>query len=366
MRQKESDAAFYEASRAVQQRFEHALEEQFHRYSIYTIPDVTTDSMPVFLSDLFDELTSIGVSPKTAGQFGAGYADEKVLFIAERYENIDCNQLWPLEGRLTFPLRTGNGDIVGFVGLCSSREIGSRWNTIRLCGAPESGSVLFGFDQAKRSARDSFILCEGISEVLALHQNGFDNAVCLVGGLSVTERHAKLMKRYRKAVTILFDNDEFGKRKIADAEKALSDCGLVVKTPFNCKNRLTDLVGLLQQKDGKKLLEKTLYSNWASRNELDIKLKEIFDRYNLRFLIERIACAEECVVELAEYAFDPYSIDGIAGAIESKTGISKKVLIPELKQWNEWCTGSNNEAKRTTNNPTYDDDDFPLFDDLPF
>lgn len=205
----------------------------------------------------------------------------------------------------------------------------------------KSDGLLFGLLKAECSSKDWFLLCERIPEVMLLHQLGYDNAMCPVGSRFITKRHAELIKKYRKAVTILFDNDEHGRRKTTDATKTLLTCGFTVSNPFFFINCSKNLVGLLKREDGKERLEKALQSGGTSINEIDRKLNDVFEQYDLSVLDQRISCAKDCVVQVAEYAFDPYSLDAIAGEIENKTGVSKRVLLPELKQLHEWNTNRN-------------------------
>ena len=330
--------------REAQHLFEDALQDLFNeenRFSscyydnYYSKKNVTERDLPKSLAVLIGPLLRCGISLKTIAYFSAGFAGRSELSRLERYYNIDCERLKNLEGRLTFPLRNDNGDIVGFVGRRASDASGAKW-MLALDEKDKSDGVLFGLKRAKHSSKDWFLLCEGIPEVMLLHQHGYDNAVCTVGGQFLTERHAELLKKYRKAVTVIFDNNDCGRSMTDNAVKTLSSCGLTVLTPsVYTTTKERDLIGLLKCEDAEMLLKKAINST-SPKNAIERMLHDVFEQYDLRFLDERINCAQECVAAVCTLpAVHSYILDGCAGEIARKTGISKKVLIREIKQMNK-------------------------------
>ena len=333
--------------RAAQHLFEDALQDlcnEDERYIFcyydndFSKKSVSEKDMTKPLAALFGPLLRCGISLKTIANFDAGFADSGELSKLERYYDIDCERLKDLEGRLTFPLRNHYGDIVGFAGRRATGASGARW-MLALDEKDKSDGILFGLNRAKHSSKDWFLLCEGIPEVMLLHQHGYDNAVCPVGSHFLTERHAELLKKYRKAVSILFENNEDGRNKTDDAVKTLSSCGHTVSTPFvYATTNERDLIGLLNDEDGKMLLEKAL-NGAPPKNAIERMLNDVFDQYDLRFLDERINCAQECVATVCDLpAVHSYILDGCAGEIARKTGISKKVLVREIRQLNKLMT----------------------------
>ncbi|WP_248922431.1 DNA primase [Olsenella intestinalis] len=73
---------------------------------------------------------------------------------------------------------------------------------------------LFAFDRAKESmaATGKAIICEGYTDVMAMHQAGFTNTVATMG-TALTAEHVKLLDRFAKRQIIcLFDGDAAGQR----------------------------------------------------------------------------------------------------------------------------------------------------------
>lgn len=80
--------------------------------------------------------------------------------------------------------------------------------------------VLYGIDKAKNAivSKGFAIVVEGYTDVIAMHEAGFDNTVATLG-TALTLQHIKLLGRYASTkIVYLFDGDEAGQRA---AERAL-------------------------------------------------------------------------------------------------------------------------------------------------
>jgi len=89
------------------------------------------------------------------------------------------------------------------------------------------GKHLFAYDRAKETmaATGEAIVCEGYTDVIAMHENGFTNAVAALGTAFRLD-HIKLMERQRvNRIVCLFDGDAAGQRA---AERAVQ---FIDKTP---------------------------------------------------------------------------------------------------------------------------------------
>ena len=121
--------------------------------------------------------------------------------------------------RAMFPIADIRGEIIAFGG--------------RILGAGEpkylntgdtpifhKSEVLYGLDKAKVSMASSgdAIICEGYTDVIALHEAGFTNAVATLG-TSLTRQHIRILSHHAKSrIIYLFDGDEAGQRA---ADRAL-------------------------------------------------------------------------------------------------------------------------------------------------
>ena len=126
-------------------------------------------------------------------------------------------------GRLVFPVRDLHGDVIGFGGrVLPSLDYGD-FTPPKYLNSPETPlyhktHVLYGLHEARpeivRTGR--VLICEGYTDVMALHQAGFGNAVATCG-TAVTAEHFRLLSRYADDVVLAFDSDSAG---TAAAERA--------------------------------------------------------------------------------------------------------------------------------------------------
>jgi DNA primase len=115
-------------------------------------------------------------------------------------------------GRVIFPIHNVSGRTIGF----GARILKANDKSPKYLNSPESeiyhkGQVLYGLHQARQAMRmqDQCYLVEGYLDVLSLHQGGIENVVAS-SGTSLTEGQIKLIGRYTKNITVLYDGDAAG------------------------------------------------------------------------------------------------------------------------------------------------------------
>ena len=115
-------------------------------------------------------------------------------------------------GRVLFPIQSISGRILGFGGrsLLNDKKVAKYFNS------PESliynkSEILYGlyFSKGEIVKYDECLLCEGYTDVISMHQSGIQNVVSS-SGTSLTKEQVKLVKRYTKNLTILYDGDAAG------------------------------------------------------------------------------------------------------------------------------------------------------------
>ena len=126
-----------------------------------------------------------------------------------------------------FPIMDINNRVIGFGG----RVMGD--GKPKYLNSPETvlfdkSCNLYGMNIARGSRKESFLMCEGYMDVIALHQAGFNNAVASLG-TAHTPRQANLIKRYAKDVYLTFDSDNAGVMAALRAIPMLKAAGLNVK-----------------------------------------------------------------------------------------------------------------------------------------
>ena len=116
------------------------------------------------------------------------------------------------QGRVIFPIHNLTGKVIGFGG----RILSSDKTKAKYVNSPESeiynkSQTLYGIYFAKNeiSRLDNCILVEGYADVLSMHQAGIENVVAS-SGTSLTTEQIRMISRYTRNVTILYDGDAAG------------------------------------------------------------------------------------------------------------------------------------------------------------
>ncbi len=117
-------------------------------------------------------------------------------------------------GRVMFPIHNLTGRVIGFGGRILINDPEKK--SPKYQNSPESEiydkkQTLYGIYFAKNAIarQDECILVEGYFDVLRMHQIGIENVVAS-SGTSLTMEQIRLVKRYTKNVTMLYDGDAAG------------------------------------------------------------------------------------------------------------------------------------------------------------
>ena len=168
-----------------------------------------------------------GFSDQTIEKFGLGYAfDQNDAFYKKATDSgYSADHLLNLglikegeygkydffRGRVIFPIRNVSGRNIAFAGRTLKSD-----NKVKYLNSPESelydkSNSLYGIYESKRAMiqEDICFLVEGYTDVISLHQAGIGYAVAS-SGTSLTHGQIKLIKRYTKNVSLLYDGDPAG------------------------------------------------------------------------------------------------------------------------------------------------------------
>ncbi|HWD90700.1 MAG TPA: DNA primase [Mucilaginibacter sp.] len=134
-------------------------------------------------------------------------------------------------GRVMFPIHSFTGRVIAFGG----RTLKSDKSVPKYVNSPESeiyhkSNVLYGLHFAKKAIRDedNCYLVEGYADVLSVHQAGIENVVAS-SGTSLTAEQIRLIGRFTKNVTILYDGDAAGIKASLRGLDMILEEGLNVK-----------------------------------------------------------------------------------------------------------------------------------------
>ena len=195
-------------------------------------------------------------------------------------------------GRVMFPIIDVSGNIVAFGGRVLDDTKPKYLNSSDTPAFKKSKN-LFALNYARNSGEDSFIICEGYMDVIALHAAGFTNAIATLG-TAITAEHARIIKRYVSKVILAYDSDEAGKKASDRAIALLSEAGvdsriLVMKGAKDPD----EFIKKFGREEFKKLLDE-------GRSRFDYIIETTCAKYNMKNPDEKIKAASEIVSEIAK------------------------------------------------------------------
>ncbi len=177
----------------------------------------------------------LGYSPEQRDSFAktaivAQYNPELLLktgLVVERNEQLVDNY----RGRVIFPIHNSSGKVLGF----GARILKTTDKAPKYINTPENeiyvkSKLLYGSYFARQAIdkADECLLVEGYTDVVSLYQAGIENVVAS-GGTSLTTDQLRLVKKYSRNLTILYDGDAAGiKAALRGMDMALEE-GLNVK-----------------------------------------------------------------------------------------------------------------------------------------
>ena len=191
-----------------------------------------------------DYLKGRGLSGEIAAQFGLGYApegwrslasvfpsyddpllEESGMVIAKDGEDgstdeADRKRYDRFRDRIMFPIKSVQGDVIGFGGRVLDR------GEPKYLNSPETpvfskGRELYGLFEGRPAIRQRgyALVVEGYMDVVALAQSGFGNAVATLG-TACTPDHLQKLFRFTESVVFSFDGDKAGRRAAGRALEA--------------------------------------------------------------------------------------------------------------------------------------------------
>lgn len=161
----------------------------------------------------------------------SGYSDNVLQKTGLTIFKDDGKSYDRFKGRVMFPIYSVSGRVLGFSGRVLSKEK----QAAKYVNSPDSeiynkSHILYGLYQAKSAIakQDKVYLVEGNIDVISMYQSGVENTVASCG-TSLTVEQVRLMRRYTKNVTVLYDGDKAGIKAAFRAVNMLFEEGLHVR-----------------------------------------------------------------------------------------------------------------------------------------
>lgn len=181
-----------------------------------------------------------GIYESSIEKFGIGYAPDSnatVNYIKSQMFTISEALTMGVVGqdsgryfarfveRITFPIHSANGSIVGFGG----RTITG--HQAKYVNSPETpffnkSRLLYAYHYAKQEIykQKEIVITEGYLDVIMLHQAGFTNTVATLG-TALTLEHLPLLRKGEPKIIMAYDGDKAGRAAALKAAKLLSASG---------------------------------------------------------------------------------------------------------------------------------------------
>jgi DNA primase len=181
--------------------------------------------------------------------------------------------------RVIFPIHSLSGRVIGFGGRILTKET----NKAKYVNSPESeiyhkSATLYGVYLARTAImqKDECYLVEGYTDVISLHQAGFENVVAS-SGTSLTTDQIKMIKRFTSNITILYDGDEAGLKASFRGIDMILEQGMQVRIvlfpagedpdSFVKKNRQAEVIKFFKEQTVNFILFKTRLLHEDSKND---------------------------------------------------------------------------------------------------
>ncbi len=158
----------------------------------------------------------LGYNPSTRDAFAKAALEQqynpellvKTGLVVNRDEKLADNY----RNRIIFPIHNNSGKVIGF----GARVIGKADKVPKYINTPENelyvkSRILYGsyFARTAIDKQNECLLVEGYTDVISLHQAGVENVVAS-GGTSLTTEQLRLIKKFTKNLTIIYDGDAAG------------------------------------------------------------------------------------------------------------------------------------------------------------
>ena len=253
-----------------------------------------------------------------------GYTKDELVFanLARRSQKNENNIYDNFRNRVMFPIIDVKGNVIAFGGRVMDDSKPKYLNTSDTMVYKKSQGV-FALNLAKKSGKDSLILCEGYMDVIALHQAGFTNAVAGLG-TALTSEQAQLLSRYASEIMIAYDADEAGQKA---ATRAL---GIFKNTPVSIK-----VLHLSGGKDPDEIIknygiEKMKAIINGAANEIEFALLRERNKYDIASDDGKRQYLQSAIKILATVG--AIELDIYASRLANELSVSKDVIVNEAKR----------------------------------
>ena len=240
--EREEDDPRAEQRRRRRERLHSLLDRATRFYVAYLRESAEAASARSYLASrgLSDEVLAefrVGYSPSKwdrmiLGARQSGFSEEELIAagLAQRGKNGGLYDRF--RGRVMFPLADARGRVLGFGARQMDEGRGPKYLNTSENDLYHKGRQLFGIDVARKEAMKTgrFVVVEGYTDVLALHQAGIGEAVAIMGTAMTQDQLAELAKvgdsGRRGVIYLALDADRAGREAMLRAARLAEDRGV--------------------------------------------------------------------------------------------------------------------------------------------
>ena len=179
----------------------------------------------------------VGYSPSAwdrmmLGARQSGYSEEELIAAGLAQRGRGGGLYDRFRGRIMFPLADSRGRVLGFGARQMGDGRGPKYLNTSENDLYHKGRQLFGLDVARKAAMKTarFVVVEGYTDVLALHEAGIREAVAIMGTAMTQEQLAELAKvgdaNRRGTIFLALDADRAGRDAMLRAARLAEDRGV--------------------------------------------------------------------------------------------------------------------------------------------
>jgi DNA primase len=240
--EREEDDPKAEQRRRRRERLQSLLERAARFYATYLRDSAEAAPARKYLESrgLSEEVLAefrVGYSPSAwdrmiMGARQSGYSEEELIAAGLAQRGRGGGLYDRFRGRIMFPLADARGRVLGFGARQMGEGRGPKYLNTSENDLYHKGRQLFGIDIARKEAMKSgrFVVVEGYTDVLALHQAGIRESVAIMGTALTQEQLAELAKvgdtTKRGSVFLALDADRAGRDAMLRAARLAEERGV--------------------------------------------------------------------------------------------------------------------------------------------
>ncbi|MBN2357466.1 DNA primase [candidate division KSB1 bacterium] len=283
------------------------------------------------------------LTPQACSTYGIGYSlnkwDGLLTYAAEKSLNTDILFKAGLvlkkesgdfydrfRGRITFAIKNLSNQVIAFGARRIVEDKSPKYINSPETDVYQKRDVLYGLQLSREAVRQKsqVVIVEGYTDFIALHQAGITHVVA-TAGTSMTDEHARLLRRYTSNAIILYDSDSAG------AAASLRGADILLTNGFDVRICLLppgqDPDSFIR-KNGLAAVQKSLA---AAELLLDYRIRTLEEKGLLRTPSQKAESTRDLLASVAKIA-DPIQKAYVVRDLSDKLKMEEAVLWTEVRK----------------------------------